>query len=217
MDPETSKAQLRSRIRSARSRATAAGTVSTVAEDGARTIADAAWDVLEAQVSTGGAIIAYAALSGEPDLDPVIDRWLADGGAVYLPVVTQIGRALEFGQVTGSMASLAPRGRWGIREPDAATGRAQLLSAEELLAEAAPELIFVPALGFGADGVRLGNGGGFYDRTFGPRGEIPLRSERLPCTFGVCFADELDLPGLVAEDWDLRIGAAVTENGLHTF
>ena len=111
------------------------------------------------------------------------------------------------------MASLKPQGRWGIREP-AQDG--ELLTAAQLLSPAVGlDLIFVPALGFGADGARLGNGGGFYDRTFGPHGAVPLGSG--PRVVGVCFAEELDLPGLVAEDWDLRIPAAVTDNGTHVF
>nr|WP_269457686.1 hypothetical protein [Brevibacterium siliguriense] len=85
-------------------------------------------------------------------------------------------------------------------------------------------------MGFGADGARLGNGGGFYDRTFGPRGDEPLDSRSCgsepnssgpigsgPRVVGVCFAEELGLTGLVAEDWDLRIPAAVTEDGTHIF
>jgi 5-formyltetrahydrofolate cyclo-ligase len=82
----------------------------------------------------------------------------------------------------------------------------------------------------------LGNGGGFYDRTFGPHGVAPLdrgnQAEAegspsvewesapplsVPRVVGVCFASELGLTGLIAEDWDLRIPAAITEAGLHTF
>jgi 5-formyltetrahydrofolate cyclo-ligase len=201
-------------------------------------VADAAWNVIDSHpVRT---LLAYAALSGEPNLDPAIDRFLAAGGTVYLPVVTKVGEPLAFGQVIGSMSSLEPQGKWGIREPQDSS---QPLSADELLSpEIGLDLIFVPALGFGADGARLGNGGGFYDRTFGPQGAAPLGSaspehvsssadhdESTPPTHGsasptdgprvvgVCFAEELALPGLVAEDWDLRIPAAVTENGLHTF
>lgn len=162
-------------------------------------------------------MLAYAALAGEPDLDPAIDRFLARGGTVYLPVVTRIGQPLQFGRVTGSMAGLAPRGRWGIREPDPSAVGTRTLGAAQFLAEVAPDIVFIPALGFGSEGVRLGNGGGFYDRTFGPRGEAPLPIDGTPRVFGVCFASELDLPGLVAEDWDLRIGAAVTEGGVRLF
>ncbi|WP_228278336.1 5-formyltetrahydrofolate cyclo-ligase [Brevibacterium limosum] len=235
MEPETSKAQLRSRIRAARadrslaeaSPASSSSVATTspqvtpadatpTSTSPADAVAAAAWSVIrEAPVRS---LLAYAALPGEPDLDPALDRFLAAGGTVYLPVVTTVGEPLMFGQVTGSMARLKPWGRWGIREP---ARDHTLLSAAQLLSPAVGlDLILVPALGFGADGARLGNGGGFYDRTFGPHGAAPLGSASLgsgPRVLGVCFAEELDLTGLVAEDWDLRIPAAVTEDGTHIF
>ena len=57
----------------------------------------------------------------------------------------------------------------------------------------------------------LGSG----SRESGPQGSGHRAAE--PRVVGVCFAQELGLSGLVAEDWDLRIPAAVTENGTHTF
>lgn len=181
---------------------------------------------------SGHIVIAYAALPGEPDVDAVVDGLRERGARVFLPVVTRIGEALEFGEVRTPMAELTPQGRWGIREPRAEH------SASSLFAEAAPDLLLVPALGFGAGGARLGNGGGFYDRTFGPLGEVPLgdvppldaslgdappgpsRSHAQPPdsagprVVGVCFAEEADLPGLVVEPWDLRVPEAITEDGL---
>lgn len=188
---------------------------------GTSTVADSAWSLIESAWAgddlSGRSLLAYAGLPGEPNLDEVIDRFLTRGGTVYLPVVTAVGRALKFGRVTGSMAALHPQGKWGIREPQTGPGFPELLGGEQLLgAEAALDLAFVPALGFGSEGARLGNGGGFYDRTFGPQGEAPLAGRDLP-VYGVCFAAELGLPGLVVEDWDLRIEAAVTEDGVHRF
>ncbi|WP_248283911.1 5-formyltetrahydrofolate cyclo-ligase [Brevibacterium sediminis] len=245
MDSQTSKAQLRSRIRAARAdRSLIEATPGTTAAAG--TVAAAAWDLIrETPVRS---LLAYAALPGEPDLDPALDQFLASGGTVYLPVVAKVGEPLMFGQVTGSMASLRPQGRWGIREP-ARDG--ELLTAAQLLSPTIGlDLVFVPALGFGADGARLGNGGGFYDRTFGPHGAEPLGSgvfgsgrpgseppgseppgsERNglaasgsaapgsgPRVVGVCFAYELNLKGLAAEVWDLRIPEAVTDDGTHIF
>ncbi|MGC2939385.1 MULTISPECIES: 5-formyltetrahydrofolate cyclo-ligase [unclassified Brevibacterium] len=245
MEPETSKAQLRSRVRAARaerslaeaapassasatsassqvtsteaasapssSEAASAPSSSVAASAPSSSVAASAWNVI--QKAPIRSLLAYAALPGEPDLDPALDQFLAAGGTVYLPVVTTVGEPLMFGQVTGSMASLEPHGRWGIREP---AQDSTLLTAAQLLSPTVGlDLIFVPALGFGIDGARLGNGGGFYDRTFGPHGAEPLGSELR--VVGVCFAEEIGLTGLVAEDWDLRIPAAVTEDGTHFF
>ncbi len=162
---------------------------------------------------SGSSMLAYAALRGEPNLDSCIDRFLAAGGRVYLPVVTEVGRPLVFGEVRESIRTLQPKGRWGIREPEPQLSAAELMSAEVGLG-----LVFVPALGFGEGGARLGNGGGFYDRTFGPMGEVPLAdSAHQTAIFGVCFDEEIGLDGLHVEPWDLRITRAVTEAGLHSF
>lgn len=231
VDAETSKAQLRKRIRSERAARAAAEAESSGAEY-VSSIAESAWQVVKSLRPdldlTGCSMLAYAALAGEPDLDPTIDRFLAHGGTVYLPVVTSVGHALMFGAVTGSMSTLEPRGKWGIREPSPSLTASALLAAE-----VAPDLIFVPALGFGPGGARLGNGGGFYDRTFGPQGEVPLfgaedeepladgartdgeRTEPASI-YGVCFSSELNLPGLTIEPWDLQISQAVTDHGVHT-
>ena len=224
VDAETSKEQLRARIRSDRAarcttapESASAGPETTVA-DADSSVAEAAWQLVVQLWPdldlTGRAMLAYAALAGEPDLDPIIDRFLAHGGTVYLPVVTKVGGALMFGALTESMETLEPRGSWGIREPSPSLTASDLLSAE-----VAPDLVFVPALGFGPSGARLGNGGGFYDRTFGPRGEVPLTSNDQvgPLVCGICFATELDLPGLTGESWDLQITRAVTDHGVHTF
>lgn len=162
---------------------------------------------------SGRSLLAYAALAGEPDMDPVIDRFLSHGGIVYLPVVTTVGHALMFGTVTESMSTIEPRGKWGIREPSPA-----LTARDLLVAEVAPDLMFIPALGFGLRGARLGNGGGFYDRTFGPQGEAPLAGgDRTDTVYGVCFSTELGLPGLISEPWDLQITRAVSDQGVHSF
>ncbi len=177
-------------------------------------------------------MLAYAALRGEPSLDSCIDRFLAAGGRVFLPVVTEVGRPLVFGEVVESMRTLRPRGRWGIREPEAQLSAIELMSPELGL-----DVAFVPALGFGEHGARLGNGGGFYDRTFGPLGEVPLSEVPLgevptgevrsgespqgavprPALYGVCFSNEIGLQGLRVEPWDLRITQAVAEDGVHPF
>ncbi|MCM1011509.1 MULTISPECIES: 5-formyltetrahydrofolate cyclo-ligase [unclassified Brevibacterium] len=213
MDPETSKARLRAQVRARRAerfRASSRPDEPTIAT----ALTEAIARMRPGDDFTGRTVVAYAGLPGEPDLDPALDDLLRRGARVLLPVVTRLGEALRFGEVTGTMATLRPQGRWGIREPVAQ------LSATALLAEAVPDLILVPALGFGPGGARLGNGGGFYDRTFGPFGEAPLDQAQSPRTapgprvVGVCFADETDLPGLTVEPWDLRIGETLTEDGL---
>ena len=72
--------------------------------------------------------------------------------------------------------------------------------------EFAPEILVVPCLGFGPGGVRLGYGGGFFDRTLAsltPR----------PVTVGVSFTHGF-LPLLRSGPQDLPLDAMLTEDGV---
>lgn len=160
------------------------------------------------------AVVGYASLPGEPSLDAALERLIDTGVPVLLPT-TRKGEPLLLGQVTGPLDEL-PRGTWDIREPHSP------LPAPEALAGAPAHgavLVLVPGLAYDAHGVRLGNGGGFYDRTFGPQGLLAdprhaaLRA-RLEFV-GVCW-DEERADALPQAAWDLTVGAVVTETGLHT-
>ena len=72
--------------------------------------------------------------------------------------------------------------------------------------EFVPEILVVPCLGFGPGGVRLGYGGGFFDRTLSsltPR----------PVTVGVSFTHGF-LPLLRSGPQDLPLDAMLTEDGM---
>ena len=69
-----------------------------------------------------------------------------------------------------------------------------------------PQMLVVPCLGFGPGGVRLGYGGGFFDRTL--RALTPR-----PLTVGVSFTHGF-LPLLRAGPLDVQLDAMLTEDGL---
>lgn len=156
---------------------------------------------LRSRVSPGSAVLAYAALGAEPNLDPCLDAVAASGVRVFLPVVVGAGQPLMFGELTGRMGNLPRRGKWHIREPE------PTLTARELVPLL--DVALLPGLAFSTSGYRLGNGGGFYDRTFGPRGLSPLTCP----SAGVCFAceDGADFP---TNDWDLCVDAVITDAGV---
>jgi 5-formyltetrahydrofolate cyclo-ligase len=115
------------------------------------------------------------------------------GARVLLPVVPAEGVELGWAVDTGRLAP----GRFGLLEPvghrlgTAAVGTA--------------EMVVVPALAVSRDGVRLGRGGGYYDRA--------LRHVRSGAVLvAVVFDDEL-LDDLPAEPHDLRVTAVVTPSG----
>lgn len=73
-------------------------------------------------------------------------------------------------------------------------------------AEFAPEVLVVPCLGFGPGGVRLGYGGGFFERTLS---SVTPR----PVTVGVGFTHGF-LPFLRAGPLDQPLDAMLTEDGI---
>ena len=72
--------------------------------------------------------------------------------------------------------------------------------------EFAPEVLVVPCLGFGPGGVRLGYGGGFFDRTL-------ASIEPRPVTVGVSYTHGF-LPLLRSGPNDVELDAMLTEDGV---
>lgn len=241
----TDKAALRAEVRKVRrsgtheaeltgsAELTAAGTAGDRRTRAQEQLASAAWELIAGRP----AIVAYAALPGEPDLDAALNAYMRRGGTVFLPV-TRPNEPLTWGRAPGTM-DLPPQGKWRIREPREELTAEQLAehlvtlartasrnpsgdrggtsgaeSASGVLPQQHPRspLVLVPGLRFGADGTRLGNGGGFYDRTFGPRGAAAGLAHEVPLT-GVCFSWEFG-GRLEAEEWDLTVGSVLTEDGL---
>ncbi|MFC6317951.1 5-formyltetrahydrofolate cyclo-ligase [Corynebacterium gerontici] len=98
-------------------------------------------------------VAVYAADADEPGGVGLADYVLSLHCEVWLPVSLPQG-VLEWGQFTGP-ESLTGK-RYGIPEP------AQPHYTSALLSEL--DLVFVPALAATARGIRLGKGGGYYDR-----------------------------------------------------
>lgn len=115
-------------------------------------IADQADAVLEVFRLKPGVAALYKALGAEIDPRPLGEALMRRGWRLALPAVIDLEGPLEF-------RSWKPR---DILAHDLAGLPAPLDSAQPL----APSLIFVPLLAFDRRGHRLGQGGGFYDRTF---------------------------------------------------
>ncbi|MCI4428346.1 MAG: 5-formyltetrahydrofolate cyclo-ligase [Burkholderiales bacterium] len=72
--------------------------------------------------------------------------------------------------------------------------------------EFAPQLLIVPCLGYGPGGVRLGYGGGFFERTL-------LSVEPSPVTVGVSYRHGF-LPMLRAGPAEVELDVMLTEDGV---
>lgn len=122
---------------------------------------------LDDLVTARGARIvgAYWPIRGEPDLRPWLAAADARGLVIALPVVVAANRPLRYSRWRAG-ADMR-RGRWGIAEP----------AADDWLE---PELVVAPLLGVDARNHRLGNGGGYFDRSLGA-------AEPRPFAVGVGF------------------------------
>ncbi len=129
-------------------------------------------------------------IRGEPDLAPVVARWLAADAKrrAALPVVE--GDRLAFAPWTPGMA-LQP-GRFDIPVPPGA-------------ARLSPQLMLIPCVGFDDARYRLGYGGGFYDRTLGA---LAVR----PVMVGVAF-DCGRVSSIEPQPHDIRLDLVITESG----
>lgn len=182
--PEMTKRQLRRRLAAARRQLPAA-----VREAEAAALSGAALPGLPTTVC------AYWPVGTEPGAPDLLDRLHQGGCRVLLPVVGAPEGMLDWAEYTGAGSLRA--GPLGLREP----AGPRLGSAAIALAG----VVLVPALAVDHRGVRLGRGGGYYDRT------LPLASPG--AVLAAVVRDEEVLPWLPAEPHDVPVTAILTPRG----
>jgi 5-formyltetrahydrofolate cyclo-ligase len=142
---------------------------------------------------------AYWPIKGEFDPLPALHRWKEDGELldraqlrrIGLPVMDKLHRTLSFHA-------------WfpGCPMEEDAYGIPKPKDTEVVV----PTLLFVPCVGYGVGGYRLGYGGGFYDRT-----QAQLKPR--PFTVGLGFAQGF-LPDFEPEAHDVALDAMLNELGV---
>ncbi len=140
--------------------------------------------LLEPLVAGVTDLASYLALGDEIDLRQLHDRWWRAGRAVWLPRVQ--GLDLTWHAVR-SPATCRP-GSFGVLEPDPG-----LVPAAPLPPQAT---ILVPGVAFDAQGGRLGQGKGFYDRAL---------AHHAGPTIGLGFTCQ-EVPRVPREAHDLGLG-----------
>lgn len=134
----------------------------------------------------------YAALPDELPTRPLFEVLRAGGCQVLLPRCGD--RILDFARV--GAWSLLREGRYGLLEPPAELG-AEALGPDDA--------VLVPGVAFDPAGHRLGQGGGWYDRSF------PVGS-RAPRLIGAGFALQV-VEAVPHDSRDRQVDAIVTERG----
>ncbi len=137
-------------------------------------------------------LLLYASCGGEPDTLQLIRTALDDGKAVALPRCLAAGQ-MEFILIQ-SMDDLSA-GAYGILEP--------VGSQHPNLTERS--LCLVPGVAYTNTGVRLGQGGGYYDRFLAEHPQLR--------TAGLCYTDFLQ-ESIPSEAHDCRVNAVITEKSV---
>ena len=161
--------------------------------DAARSIADHL--LATTDLRRAASVAAYVSLNGEPGTGPLLDALRAAGKRVLLPVLLR-DSDLDWAVYAGPDRLVSARR--GLLEPDG--------EPLGLDAVATADVVLVPGLAVSPTGMRLGRGGGSYDRALG---RVPVGT----FTCVLLYDDEvgLDVP---TEPHDRPVLAAATPSGV---
>lgn len=146
-------------------------------------------------------VAAYVSIRGEPSTRALLDLLRAEGVRVLLPVLLA-DNDLDWALYEGA-DELVRAGR-GLLEPDG-----QRLGPE---AVTEADVVLLPGLAVDRGGLRLGRGGGSYDRVLARLARAGARASLV-----VLLYDAEVLAEVPAEPHDRHVHAAVTPSGVHRF
>ena len=133
---------------------------------------------------------AYSAIHSEPDIMPWIAKWQAAAAerVVALPVISD--GVMRYARWQEGMEM--ERDRFGVLVPVSRT-------------EERPQAIIAPCVGYSSRGLRLGYGGGWYDRFLASASPRP---ETVAVSYACCLSE-----GLGQQAHDIPFEWIVTEKG----
>lgn len=142
-------------------------------------------------------IAIYLSHGSELDTAPLLRALYSRGSHVYVPVILRNQR-LSF--VRLRPATRLRRDHLGIRQPAKLRPHCTVKRLQAIM---------LPLLGFDPQGHRLGQGGGYYDRTLAHCRHRPLR-------IGYAYSAQ-EVAAVPSEPWDQALDAVVTEKGMRRF
>jgi 5-formyltetrahydrofolate cyclo-ligase len=145
-----------------------------------------------------GVAALYHASGAEMDPRPLAENLIKLGWSIALPACEEPDAPVVF-------RNWRPGDRLA---PDAVGITSPLASAGEVV----PDLVVVPLIAFDAAGGRLGQGGGYYDRTLS---ELRAAKPAPPCV-GLAFAGQ-EVDAVPREDHDQKLDGVLSELGYRAF
>ena len=139
----------------------------------------------------------YYPVNSEMNPLTLIDYPNSQGKITCLPIVIDKNSPLIFKAWRPGKDMVA--GRYGIPVPD----NDQIVT---------PDLVICPLLAYDDKGMRLGYGGGFYDRTI-----RHLRRNKQTRYMGLAFSEQKSYHDLPSEEHDVPLDAILTESGITNF
>ncbi|WP_345743539.1 5-formyltetrahydrofolate cyclo-ligase [Streptomyces sp. ODS28] len=156
------------------------------------------------ELASARTVAAYVSVGSEPGTRPLLDALHERGVHVLLPVLMS-DNDLDWGGYTGP-ESLEPAGR-GLLEPSGPRFGPDAVTQADV--------VLLPGLAVDGRGLRMGRGGGSYDRVLA-RIEAGVRAGRTPVLAVLLYDGEV-LDEVPAEPHDRPVHAAVTPSGVRRF
>lgn len=142
----------------------------------------------------------YIAADGELDPAPLLKHLRTLNKTLYLPVLRPARqRALWFSEYRPG--DRLQRNRFGIPEPD--------IRHRKPVPAWGLDLIIMPLVAFSSSGIRVGMGGGYYDRTLAYQKRHPQWRKPELVGYGYDFQQQDDLE---QRAWDVPLHGIITES-----
>lgn len=148
-------------------------------------------------------LLMYVSFRSEVNTTNYLDDILKLGKRLILPVVDSRHKVLKLYEVKNT-SELAP-GYMGIPEPGIRENRRVPLNDIDL--------VVIPGTGFDIEGIRLGYGGGYYDRLLSYESKQLARVEHHIPTVALAFEEQIG-EKIPSEPHDIRVDFIVTDKRL---